>query len=106
MIVDVVFDCVVVDAVEIVDKVLVEEEFGIVVVVVEESVFNSSLFAVVTLAEEDVVVIFILLFRVLLNVDAKEVVVWVTTAVNFVNNYVCLVLFVLKLTCNTRLPNV
>lgn len=29
-----------------------------------------------------------------------------TAAVNFVNNYVCLVLLVLKLTCKTRLPNV
>lgn len=29
-----------------------------------------------------------------------------TAAVSFVNNYVCLVLLVLKLTCKTRLPNV
>lgn len=100
-------DCVFVEAVVVFDGLLfVEVLVKVAVVAVEAEDFKSLFFAVVRLLKEEEFPIFTLLFKVLLNVDAKVVVVWVTTAVNFVNNYVCLVLFVLKLTCNTRLPKV
>lgn len=99
-----VFDCVVLEeAVVVIEDLVAVEVAGF--LLFEEFILKSLFFTVDMLVEEDVVML-ILLFGVLLNVDAMVVVVWVTTAVNFVNNYVCLVLFVLKLTCNTRLPNV
>lgn len=83
---------------------MVEDEIGTLDMEVMHSMFKLYLFAVVRLEEE--VVTFFLLILFLFIVDDKVVVVRETTAANLVNNYVCFALFVLKLTCNTRLPNV